>query len=120
MTLLVLIFIVKEPGVMQAAEKWPSMEVKPASLARRAWRRLSRRVVNLVYAPGDTLADVSKRAAVFILGWGGFIGLLTWGGYRNGNFHGVADGVLFACGLFLLAVLAAPGYLTPRPPGHRR
>jgi hypothetical protein len=105
---------------MQAAEKWSSMEVKPASLARRAWRRLTSRIVNLFYAPGDTLAEISKRIAVFTLGWGAFIGLLTWAGYRNGNLHGVAEGVLWFCGLFILAVLAAPGYLSPRLPRHRR
>jgi hypothetical protein len=105
---------------MRAAERWSSKDGKRANLATRAWRRLTRRVVNLFYAPGDTLADVSKRAAVFILGWGGFIGLLTWAGYRNGNFHGATEGSLWFCGLFLASVLFAPDYLTPRPPRRRR
>jgi dolichol kinase len=105
---------------MRTIEGWSPKEEQPASLARRAWRRLAKRIVNLVYAPGDSLADISKRAAVFILGWGSFISLLTWAGYRNGNLHGVGEGILWACGLFLAAVLFAPDYLTPRVPRRRR
>ncbi len=105
---------------MQAAEKWSSDAEQPASLGRRACRRLTKRIVRMVYLPGDTLAEVSKHSAVFVLGWGGFIGLLTWAGYRKGNLRGVAEGILWFCGLFVLAVLAAPGYLSPRrPPRHR-
>lgn len=108
---------------MGTVERWSEGREQQAGLGRRAVRKLTRRIVNLVYSPGDTPADVSKRAAMFILGWGAFIGLLTWAGYRNGNFHGAGEGILWFCGLFLAAALFAPDYLTPRRPrvpGRRR
>ncbi|HEV3280834.1 MAG TPA: hypothetical protein VG032_04430 [Acidimicrobiales bacterium] len=70
--------------------------------------------------PGDTVTEVSKRIGVFLLGRGGFIGLLTWAGYRNGNLHGVGEGILFFGALFVSAVLFAPDYLSPRRPRRRR
>ena len=105
---------------MQAMEERSSAGQK-VSWRRRFWRRLTMRVMLLVYQPGDTVSDVAKRVPIFVLGWGGFIALLTWAGYRHGDFHGVGDGIVFAGGLFLLAVLAAPGYRCLGPPcPHRR
>jgi hypothetical protein len=104
---------------MQAMEERSSAGQK-LSLRRRLWRRLTKRVTLLVYQPGDTVGDVAKRVSVFVLGWGGFIALLTWAGYRHGDFHSVGDGIVFACGLFLLAVLVAPGYRGLGPPRPQR
>lgn len=83
----------------------------PVSLAIRTWRKLVRRIVRIFHRQGDTRAQVSKRIAVFLVGWGCFIGLLTWAGYKNGILHGVGDGIVSFCVLFVLALLTAPGYL---------
>jgi len=72
-----------------------------------------------IFLPGDSLADSVKRVRGFVLGWGTLIGLLTWGGYRRGILHGVGDGVTFCLALFLLAVLAAPGFTRPGGPQGR-
>jgi hypothetical protein len=80
----------------------------PVSLVGRTWRRLIRRTVRIFYVQGDTRAQVSKRTAVFVVGWGCFIGLLTWAGYNNGVLHGTGDGILTFSILFALALLTAP------------
>ena len=99
---------------MGTPQKWTSTEEPPVSLVRRTWRRLVKRTIRIFYIQGDTLAQVSKRIAAFVVGWGCFIGLLTWAGYRNGYLHGVDDGILSVCILFALALLTAPGYLGSR------
>jgi hypothetical protein len=104
---------------MQAMEERSSGGQK-VSPRRRFWRRLTKRVTVLVYQPGDKVGDVAKRVSIFVFGWGAFIALLTWAGYRHGDFHGVGDGAVFACGLFILSVLAAPGYRGFGPPHPQR
>jgi hypothetical protein len=83
------------------------------SLPRRVRHNLGRRLRRRVFLPGDSVADAVKRTAVFLIGWGTLIALLTWGAYRRDFLHGVGDGITFAAVLFLLAVLAAPDYMRP-------
>jgi hypothetical protein len=104
---------------MQAMEKQSTAD-QPVSLVRRAWRRLAKRVMLLAYQPGDTIAEVAKRVSMFVLGWGGLIALVVWAGYRRGDLHGVGTGIVLSCGLFALALLAAPGYRGLGPPRPRR
>ena len=103
--------MVEDLGAMGTPQKWTSTEEPPLSLVRRTWRRLVKRTIRIFYIQGDTLSQVSKRIAGFVVGWGCFIGLLTWAGYRNGYLHGVDGGILSVCILFALALLTAPGYL---------
>ena len=91
---------------------------QPLSRPKRIARYLGRRLMRRVFFPGDSLADVVRRTAFFVIGWGTFIGLLAWGAYRQGILHGVGDGILF-CGVFFgLAVLMAPDFT--RPGGSQR
>lgn len=83
------------------------------SLPRRLTHYLGRRLMRRVFLPGDSLADALKRAAVFVVGWGTFIGLLAWGGYRQGFLHGIGEGITFCVILFVLAVLKAPDFMRP-------
>jgi hypothetical protein len=92
---------------------------RPPSLARRVVRNLGHRLRRRVFLPGDSPADAAKRASAFVLGWGTLIGLLAWGGYRQGLLHGVGDGITFCAALFLLAVLVAPDYVRPGGPQGR-
>jgi hypothetical protein len=76
--------------------------------------------MRMVFLPGDSLSDGPKRIGIFVLGWGGLIALFAWGGYSQGNLHGIGDGVTFCGVLFVLALLAAPGYRRPPGPPARR
>lgn len=99
---------------MGQPEVW-GVWVQPISRWKRARQRLLRHIMRMVFLPGDSLSDGAKRICIFVLGWGGLIALFAWGGYTQGSLHGVGDGVTFCAVLFVLALLAAPGYR--RPPG---
>jgi hypothetical protein len=74
-------------------------------------RSLTRQVKRRIFLPGDTGAQAMKRAIGFVLGWGTLIGLLLWAAYQQGILHGIGDGITFCAVCFLLAFLAAPGYM---------
>jgi hypothetical protein len=76
-------------------------------------RSLARQMKRRIALPGDTRAQTVKRVIGFVLGWGALIGLVTWGAYQQGVLHGIGDGITFCAVLFLLAFLAAPGYMRP-------
>ena len=81
---------------------------EPLSRPKRMTRYLGHRLLRRVILPGDSPAAALKRAAVFVIGWGVLIGLLTWGAYRQGILHGVWEGIAFCGVLFGLAILKAP------------
>jgi hypothetical protein len=93
---------------------------KPSKgLAKRVMRSLTKRLTRRIFLPGDSLGDAVKRVSAFVLGWGSFIALLTWGGYRQGYLHGVGDGFAFFGVLFVLGVIVAPGFIRSGGPQGR-
>jgi hypothetical protein len=103
---------------MAESRQW-AVARPPMSRIRRMMRSLTRQVKRRIFLPGDTLAQAMKRAIGFILGWGTLIGLLAWGAYQQGILHGIGDGITFCAVFFLLAFLAAPGYMRPGGPRGR-
>ena len=95
---------------MAQSSQW-AVTQPPVSRTKRMVRSLTRQVKRRIFLPGDTLAQAMKRAIGFVLGWGALIGLLAWGAYQRGVLHGIGDGITFCAVLFLLAFLAAPGYM---------
>jgi hypothetical protein len=82
-------------------------------------RSLARQMKRRIALAGDTRPQTVKRIIGFVLGWGTLIGLVTWGAYQQGILHGIGDGITFCAVLFLLAFLAAPGYMRPGGPQGR-
>lgn len=83
-------------------------------LTKRLMHYLTDRIKRRILLPGDSLADAVKRVTTFVLGWGTLITLLTLAGYHQGYLHGVGDGIVFCAFFFLLAVIWAPDYSSPR------
>jgi hypothetical protein len=92
-----------------------SREVKTPGGFKKLARRLGRRFI----FPGDTTRSSAKRLLVFVVGWGVFLALLLWGGYRQGRLRGISDGLICGAILTVVALVLAQGVIRPPGPNGR-